>query len=51
MSSSSVWHCSSSDKLLEGVEVYEGWFENSGAINRGEDGAEDGREAGNLEVS
>ncbi len=51
MSSSSVWHGSYNDKLLEGVEVYEGTFENSGGISRGDEGAEDGRECGNFVVS
>ena len=51
MSSSSCSHCSSKDRLLDGVDVYEGWLENSGAIMRGDEGAEDGRDVGNLAVS
>lgn len=50
MSSSSDWPCSYNDKLLDGVEVYEGWLENSGASSRGDEGAEDGSECGNLVV-
>ena len=46
MSSTLAVHCSSSDKLLDGVDVYKGWLENSGAVNRGEEGAEDGTDAG-----
>ena len=51
MSSSCGRHCSSSDSELDGVEVYEGWFENSGALRRGDEGAEDGKDVGSLDVS
>ena len=51
MSSSRGLHCSSSERELDGVEVYDGWLENSGAFRRGDDGADDGRDVGSLEVS
>ena len=51
MSSSWKRHCSSSDRELDGVEVYEGWFEYSGTLRRGDEGAEDGTDAGSLDVS
>ena len=51
MSSSWGRHCSSSERDLDGVEVYEGWFDYSGALRRGDEGAEDGKDAGSLEVS
>ena len=44
MSSGSDSHCSSNDKLLEGVEVHDGRFEKSGCATRGEEGADEGRE-------
>lgn len=46
MSSTSDSQFSSSDKLLEGVDVYDGWFEKSGCCRRGDEGAEDGTEGG-----
>lgn len=37
---------SSKDRLLDGVDVYDGWFENSGAAKRGNEGADEGRDVG-----
>ena len=42
MSSSCLSHCSSNDRLLDGVEVYDGWFENSGWLRHGDEGADEG---------
>ena len=44
-SSSSDEHGSSNERLLDGVERYDGWFEKSGWTRRGEDGADEGTEA------
>ena len=46
ISSSSGLHFSSSDRLLDDVEVYEGSFENEGAPRLGDEGAEEGRDVG-----
>jgi len=48
MSSVSESQLSSRDRLLDGVDVYEGWFEKSGCCGRGDEGAEDGTEGGIL---
>ena len=47
MSSSSLLHCASNDRLLDGVDVYDDCLENSACARGGEEGADEGRELGN----